>query len=122
MACPLALIISSQNVYHCCHDLSEACSILSENDVLMQWGSLEYHAQSLSNLQAAMHRTQKLCAIAVDISGRETVVSGKPYNHDVPAYTKRLIAYPKDKVGSCTHASESYFPAFEHAFAPFIGN
>ena len=45
-----------------------------------------------------MHRTQKLCAIIVDSNGRETVVSGKPYNHDVPAYTKKLIAYPKDKV------------------------
>lgn len=40
----------------------------------MQWGSVSYHRQSLLNLQEAMKRTRRLCAIIVDTVGRELMV------------------------------------------------
>lgn len=38
--------------------------------LLLQWGSLDFHRNSLANLAEAMARTRKLCAIMLDTSGR----------------------------------------------------
>lgn len=39
-----------------------------------QWGTLEYHKQTLRNVAEASKRTHKLCAVMVDTLGREIVV------------------------------------------------
>lgn len=40
----------------------------------LTWGPLEYHRRSLDNLQAAMRKTRKLCAIVLDTLGREVMI------------------------------------------------
>lgn len=40
----------------------------------MQWGTLDYHKRSLRNLNEAMRRTRKLCAVMLDTTGREIMV------------------------------------------------
>ena len=40
-----------------------------------QWGPLEFHKKSLVNLGEAMRRTRKLCAVMVDVVGREIVLN-----------------------------------------------
>ena len=40
----------------------------------LQWGSLEYHKQSLRNLQAATQKTKSLCAVILDTVGRELMI------------------------------------------------
>ena len=42
--------------------------------MLTQWGPLDFHRQSLANLQKAMHKTRKLCAIMIDTIGRELLI------------------------------------------------
>lgn len=37
----------------------------------LTWGSLDYHKQSLRNLSEAMQQTGMLCAVIIDIVGRE---------------------------------------------------
>ena len=52
-----------------------------------QWGTLEFHRRSLRNLQEAMRKTRKLCAIALDTINREVQIDergwpvheGKPF-------------------------------------------
>lgn len=40
----------------------------------LQYGSVDYHKQSLRNLQAAVRKTRRLCAVVLDTFGRELVV------------------------------------------------
>lgn len=40
----------------------------------VQWGSLQFHQQSLRNLAKAMLRTRRLCAVIVDTLGREIFI------------------------------------------------
>lgn len=40
----------------------------------LTWGPLEYHQTSLRNLQEAMRRARRLCAVMVDTLGREVMV------------------------------------------------
>jgi hypothetical protein len=40
-----------------------------------QWGPLAFHKKSLLNLGEAMRRTRKLCAVMVDVVGREIVLN-----------------------------------------------
>lgn len=47
--------------------------VLSMRD-LAQYGSTEYHRQSLKNLQEAVRRTRRLCAVVLDTFGRELVI------------------------------------------------
>lgn len=42
--------------------------------MLVQWGTLDYHKRSLQNLNEAMRRTRKLCAVMLDTTGREIMV------------------------------------------------
>lgn len=37
----------------------------------LTWGPIEYHRRSLDNLQTAMKKTRRLCAIMLDTLGRE---------------------------------------------------
>lgn len=39
-----------------------------------QWGTLDYHRQTLDNIAEASRRTRKLCAVMIDAFGREIVV------------------------------------------------
>jgi hypothetical protein len=40
----------------------------------LTWGPIDYHRRSLDNLQEAMRRTRKLCAIMLDTLGREVMI------------------------------------------------
>ena len=40
----------------------------------LQWGPVEYHKQSLRNLEQAVRRTRRLCAVLVDTLGRELMI------------------------------------------------
>lgn len=40
----------------------------------LTYGSTEYHKQSLRNLQTAVRKTRRLCAVILDTMGRELVV------------------------------------------------
>ena len=40
----------------------------------MQWGPLDFHEKSLQNLQEAMKKSRRLCAVVVDTLGREIFV------------------------------------------------
>ena len=39
-----------------------------------QWGSQEYHKQSLRNLREATQRTKRMCAVLLDTIGRELII------------------------------------------------
>lgn len=41
----------------------------------LTWGTMQFHSDTLKNLAEAMKATKKLCAVWVDTSGREIVVS-----------------------------------------------
>ncbi|KAG1681021.1 hypothetical protein FOA52_009981 [Chlamydomonas sp. UWO 241] len=43
----------------------------------LTWGPLEFHANSLRLLEAAMKRQRRLCAIAIDTMGRELMIRGQ---------------------------------------------
>lgn len=49
------------------------CSILKCLRYL-QYGSTDYHKQSLRNVQEAVRRTRRLCAVVLDTFGRELVI------------------------------------------------
>ena len=40
----------------------------------MQWGSVDYHKQSLRNLQKASQQTKRMCAVILDTVGRELMI------------------------------------------------
>ncbi|KXZ56864.1 hypothetical protein GPECTOR_1g78 [Gonium pectorale] len=40
----------------------------------LTWGPLEYHKRSLTNLNAAMKRVRRMCAVMVDTLGREMLI------------------------------------------------
>mmetsp|Transcript_1064 Transcript_1064/g.3258 ORF Transcript_1064/g.3258 Transcript_1064/m.3258 type:complete len:747 (+) Transcript_1064:279-2519(+) len=54
-------------------ELLEAGMTLARVD--LTWGSLDYHKQSLRNLSEAMQQTGMLCAVIIDIVGREVLVT-----------------------------------------------
>ena len=65
-----------------------------------QWGSLEFHKKSLSNLAEAMRKTRKLCAVVVDTIGRELTVN-RPTVDEVdgwPKFDKGISVKAEDKV------------------------
>ncbi|GBF87464.1 pyruvate kinase [Raphidocelis subcapitata] len=54
---------------------------MSAARVDLTWGPIEYHRRSLDNLQEAMRRTRKLCAIMLDTLGREVMIR-RPFRID----------------------------------------
>jgi pyruvate kinase len=60
----------------------------------LTWGPIEYHRRSLDNLQTAMKKSRKLCAIVLDTLGREVSVwrgGGGPAWHCVLCLWQQLI-------------------------------
>jgi len=43
----------------------------------LTWAPIEYHRTSLLNLQEAMRRTKRLCAVMLDCLGRELMIKRK---------------------------------------------
>lgn len=41
---------------------------------VVQWGSVDYHKQSLRNLQRASQQTKRMCAVILDTVGRELLI------------------------------------------------
>lgn len=62
-------------------ELLEAGMTMARVD--LTWGSVNYHKQTLRNLSAAMRKTHILCAVVVDISGRQV-----PYNSQMKCRKK----------------------------------
>ncbi|BDA44759.1 probable pyruvate kinase 2, cytosolic [Coccomyxa sp. Obi] len=62
-----------------CRDVDTLVSLLESGlaaaRVDLTWGSLEYHKQSLRNLQAATQKTKLLCAVILDTIGRELMIN-----------------------------------------------
>lgn len=104
---------------------SEDSALLSQFP--LQVGTLEHQSLLLSNLQAAMRQTQRLCAVMVENSGRETVVRSKPccLKQSPPMHVDRLTANPKEKVGLSSETTLAYVPpgtdchCSGHAFSVF---
>jgi len=47
----------------------------------LTWGPIEYHRRSLDNLQTAMKKSRKLCAIVLDTLGREVGTAVETTEH-----------------------------------------
>jgi pyruvate kinase len=59
----------------------------------LQWGSLDYHKQSLRNLLEASQKTKQLCAVILDTVGRELRIKRKfALDEEVPATATNGIA------------------------------
>ncbi len=97
-----------------------------------QWGSLDFHKKSLSNLGEAMRKTRKLCAVVIDTIGRELIVN-RPTVDEVdgwPKFDKGISVKAEDKVerplttvcqmSFCAHVMSSYTLHF-HARARLEG-
>lgn len=65
------------SLYECgtaaCHTLTAAGADTSKTPGV-QWGTMDYHRQTLDNVAEASRRTRKLCAVMLDTLGREIVV------------------------------------------------
>jgi len=61
-----------------CQSVEKLCQMLENGMAAVRidltWGPIEYHRRSLENLQEAMKRTRKLCAIMLDTLGREVMI------------------------------------------------
>ncbi|KAL3153441.1 hypothetical protein ABBQ38_011776 [Trebouxia sp. C0009 RCD-2024] len=61
-----------------CQDVDNLCLLLQAGATCarcdLTWGTLDYHKRSLQNLNEAMRRTRKLCAVMLDTTGREIMV------------------------------------------------
>lgn len=51
------------------------------------WGTVDYHKKTLANLNEAMRQRQKLCAVMVDIRGRELMIE-RPHSTDDNGWPK----------------------------------
>ncbi len=73
----------------------------------MQWGSLDFHKKSLSNLAEAMRKTRKLCAIVVDTIGRELIVNRPTTDEEDgwPKFEKGISVKANDTVLHFTRIS-----------------
>ena len=72
--------------------------------VWLQWGTLQWYRQSLKNLQTAMQKTRKLCAIMIDSIGREIFIHREYKVNDQgwPKPQGRLSIKSGRKVNPCT--------------------
>lgn len=61
-----------------CHDVDTLAALLEAGATAarcdLTWGPLGFHRAALANLNAAMARTRRLCAVLLDTSGREIYV------------------------------------------------
>lgn len=67
----------------------------------MQWGSIDFHRRSLENLNEAMRRTRKLCAVMLDTVGRELIVERGAHLDETgwPIHDSNVSIAPNSKVG-----------------------
>ncbi|EIE21536.1 Phosphoenolpyruvate/pyruvate domain-containing protein [Coccomyxa subellipsoidea C-169] len=101
----------------------------------LTWGSLEYHKQSLRNLQLASQKTKLLCAVILDTVGRELMIrrdyeldsEGWPTHKEVLEIKKGqelVVTTDETAVASSTKLPISY-PHFAHMCQPgdslFVG-
>ena len=78
----------------------------------MQWGPVDYHRQSLRNLQQASQQTRRMCAVILDIVGRELMIRRDfTLDHEVRrTHSTHYIVMPdlaRKPCGLGTHASMS---------------
>eukprot|EP00891_Asterochloris_glomerata_P008068 jgi/Astpho2/8068/e_gw1.00120.16.1_t len=61
-----------------CHEVDDMIALLEAGmscaRIDLTWGPVEYHKQSLRNLEQAVRRTRRLCAVLVDTLGRELMI------------------------------------------------
>lgn len=61
-----------------CQDVDTLCLLLNAGATCarcdLTWGTLDFHRLSLRNLNEAMRKTRKLCAVMLDTTGREIMV------------------------------------------------
>eukprot|EP00891_Asterochloris_glomerata_P003175 jgi/Astpho2/3175/e_gw1.00052.17.1_t len=61
-----------------CHEVDTLCQLLQSGATCaridLTWGTLDFHKRSLRNLNDAMRKTRKLCAVMLDTVGREITV------------------------------------------------
>lgn len=61
-----------------CQDVETLCLLLQAGATCarcdLTWGTLDFHRLSLRNLNEAMRKTRKLCAVMLDTTGREIMV------------------------------------------------
>lgn len=57
----------------------------------LQWGPVEYHKKSLENLQLAIKKTRRLCAVLLDTLGRELMIR-RSYTLDERGWPKHEAA------------------------------
>ena len=85
---------------------------------LAQWGSLDFHKKSLTNLTEAMLRTRKLCAIVIDTIGRELTVNRPTTDEEDgwPKFEKGITVKANDKVQWSVYAGAIYLamPLLRH--------
>jgi pyruvate kinase len=64
-----------------CQSVEALCELLEAGATCaridLTWAPIEYHRISLQNLQEAMRRTRRLCAVMLDSLGRELMVRRK---------------------------------------------
>ncbi|KAK9908291.1 hypothetical protein WJX75_005628 [Coccomyxa subellipsoidea] len=111
-----------------CRDVDTLVSLLESGlaaaRVDLTWGSLEYHKQSLRNLQAATQKTKHLCAVILDTVGRELMIrrdyeldnEGWPTHKEVLEVKKGqelVVTTDETAVASSTRLPISY-PHFAH--------
>eukprot|EP01025_Chloroclados_australasicus_P011954 TRINITY_DN1540_c0_g1_i2.p1 TRINITY_DN1540_c0_g1~~TRINITY_DN1540_c0_g1_i2.p1 ORF type:complete len:685 (+),score=86.36 TRINITY_DN1540_c0_g1_i2:65-2056(+) len=104
---------SSQSVEVLTELLNAGCACARIN---LSWAPLDYVRTSLRNLQEAMKQTQKICAICLDIMGREIYVK-RPFEmdeHGWPVHTETYTYEKGDQVVLTTKpdavASKEVFP------------
>eukprot|EP01023_Acetabularia_acetabulum_P038593 TRINITY_DN3699_c0_g1_i1.p1 TRINITY_DN3699_c0_g1~~TRINITY_DN3699_c0_g1_i1.p1 ORF type:complete len:718 (-),score=139.77 TRINITY_DN3699_c0_g1_i1:849-3002(-) len=72
-------------------DVDTLCELLTVGmscaRISLTWGTLEYHLKSLQNLKEAMYITQHMCAVVVDIMGRELSIR-RPIEFDSEGWPK----------------------------------
>jgi pyruvate kinase len=76
-----------------CQSVEALCALLeagaSAARIDLTWGPIEYHRRSLDNLQEAMRRTRRLCAVVLDTLGREIMVR-RPFRIDPDGWPNQI--------------------------------
>jgi hypothetical protein len=83
-----------------CQSVEALCALLeagaSAARIDLTWGPIEYHRRSLDNLQEAMRRTRRLCAVVLDTLGREIMVR-RPFRIDPDGWPNQVSWKKKKK-------------------------
>eukprot|EP00877_Chromochloris_zofingiensis_P009758 jgi/Chrzof1/5035/Cz15g09100.t1_PYK1[v5.2] len=92
----------------------------------LTWGPLEYHRRSLDNLQAAMRKTRKLCAIVLDTLGREVMIR-RPFRLEPDGWPNQAGQEIEIKLGQVltlttrdVEATDTILPVTYHKFADMM--